>query len=71
MYTKANKSGSPERRALITLIFYLSVILSALILGVTHQIAAWVAQVTVALPLARLVFLFGWGAAKNGWRWRV
>ena len=59
------------RRVLIVLAFYLSVILAALILGVTHQIAGWVAQIVVALALLRLAFLFGWGAGKNGWRWRV
>ena len=68
---KNNKRKAPERRILVTLAFYLSVILAALLLGVTGQIAPWVAQVMVSLPLFRLVFLFGWGAAKNGWRWRV
>ena len=69
MKTKSNKS--PNRRVLVTLIFYLSAILAALVLGVTHQIAGWVAQVTVALALGRLVFLFGWGVARNGRGWRV
>ncbi len=68
---KTEKTKSPERRILVTLVFYLSVILTALILGVTHQIAGWVAQVTIALSLGRLVFLFGWGTAKIGWRWRA
>ena len=68
---KTKKAKAPERRILVTLAFYMSVILAALLLGVTGQIAPWVAQVMVSLPLFRLVFLFGWGAAKNGWRWRV
>jgi len=59
------------RRVLVTLVFYLSVILAALILGVTHQIAGWVAQAAIALSLLRLAFLFGWGVAKNGKSWRI
>lgn len=59
------------RRVLIVLAFYLSVILAALILGVTHQIAGWVAQVAVALSLFRLIYVFAWGAAKRNWGWRV
>lgn len=66
-----NQTNTGLRRVLVTLICYLSVILSALVLGMTHQIAGWVAQVTIALALGRLVFLFGWGAAKNNWRFRV
>lgn len=63
--------NSGMHRVLITLIFYLAVILAALVLGMTHQIAGWVAQVAVAAALLRLTFLFGWGAAKNNWRWRA
>ena len=66
-----NQTNTGLRRVLVTLICYLSVILAALILGVTHQVAGWVAQVAIALSLFRLVFLFGWGASKNNWRWRV
>ena len=66
-----NKTKSPVRQVLTTIIFYLSVILAALILAATYQIAGWVAQVTIALSLGRLVWLFAWGAAKNGWGWRV
>ena len=68
---EAKKSQTAFRRVLITLAFYLSVILAALILGVTHQIAGWVAQVAIALSLFRLVYLFGWGVARNGRRWRA
>ena len=68
---ETKKTKAPERRIIVTLAFYLSVILASLILGVTHQIAGWVAQVAIAAALFRLVFLFGWGTAKNGWRWRV
>ncbi len=68
---KTEKTKSPMRRVLVTLTFYLSVILAALILGVTYQIAGWVAQVAIALSLGRLVFLFGWGVARNGRGWRV
>lgn len=69
MQTKKNKA--PNQRILVTLAFYLAAILISLILGATHQIAGWVAQVTIALALGRLVFLFGWGVAKNGWGWRA
>ncbi len=68
---ETKKSQAAIRRVLITLAFYLSVILVALILGVTHQVAGWVAQVAIALSLFRLVFLFGWGMARNGRRWRA
>lgn len=61
----------PDRRILVTLAFYLSVILISMILAVTHQIAGWVAQVSIALSLGRLVFIAGWGVGKNNWGWRV
>ena len=66
-----NQTNTGLRRVLVTLICYLSVILFSMILGMTNQIADWVAQVAIALSLFRLVFLFGWGASKNNWRWRV
>ena len=69
MQTK--KSKAPNQRILVTLTFYLLMILISLILGATQQIAGWVAQVTIAVALFRLVFLFGWGVAKNGWGWRA
>ena len=65
------QTNTGMRRVLVTLICYLSVILFSMILGMTHQIADWVAQVAIALSLFRLVFLFGWGASKNNWGWRV
>lgn len=65
------KAKASERRVLMTLAVYLSAILVSLILGVTNQIAGWVAQLSVALSLGRLCVLFGWGTAKNGWGWRV
>jgi len=68
---KTKKTIVPERRALVILATYLSAILIALLLGITHQITGWVAQTVVALALLRLAFLFGWGAGRNGWRWRV
>lgn len=68
---ETKKTKTPERRIIVTLAFYLSVILAALILGITHQIAGWVAQVSIALSLFRLVSLISWGMAKNGWGWRV
>lgn len=68
---KTEKTTAPERRILVTLAFYLAVILTALLLGITHQIAGWVAQTAIALALGRLVFLFGWGVARNGKGWRV
>ena len=66
-----NQIDSGMRKVLVALIYYLSVILAALVLGVTHQIASWVAQLAIALSLGRIVYLFAWGAAKNGWKWRV
>lgn len=68
---ETKKNTAPSRRIVVTLIVYLSVILVALILGVTNQIANWVAQVTIALSLGRLVFLAGWGVARKGKGWRV
>ena len=68
---KNNRIKSPVRRVLVILAFYLAIILMAMILGVTHQIAGWVAQTAIATALLRLTFLFGWGAAKNVWRWRA
>lgn len=68
---KTKRTKAPERRILVTLAFYLSVILAGLALFATGQIAGWVAMVAITLSLARLVFLFGWGAAMNGWRWRA
>ena len=68
---KPRQKAAPERRALVILATYLSAILIALLLGVTQQITGWVAQTVVALALLRLAFLLGWGAGKNGWRWRV
>lgn len=68
---ETKKTKAPERRILVTLAFYLAVILTAMLLGITHQIAGWVAQTTIALALGRLVFLFGWGVARNGKGWRV
>ena len=68
---KTNKTNTAMRRVLVTLIFYLSVILAALLLSVFHQIAGWVAQVVIALCLWRLVDLYAWGKAKNGYGWRV
>lgn len=69
MENKTKKA--PRARILTVVAFYLAGILLALLLGVTHQIAGWVAQVAVALCLGRLVFLAGWGVAKAGRRWRV
>lgn len=66
---KKNFLGS--RKVLVTVIYYLSAILAALLLAVFGQIAGWVAQVVVALSLMRLAVLFGWGIAKQGWGWRV
>ena len=68
---KTEKNVAPERRILVTLAFYLCIILTALLLGITHQLAGWVAQTAIALALGRLVFLFGWGVARNGKGWRV
>ena len=66
---KANDSGL--RKVLVTVIFHLSIILAALLLGVTHQVTVWVAQAVVALCAGRLLWLFAWGCARNGFAWRV
>lgn len=68
---KTNQKNSGERKVLVVLIYYLSVILAALLLGVTHQIAGWVAQVVVALCIGRLLWLWAWGCAWNRYGWRV
>ena len=60
-----------SRKVLVTLIYYLSAILAAMLLAIFGQIADWVAQVVVALSLLRLAVLFGWGVCKQGWGWRV
>jgi hypothetical protein len=59
------------RRMLVTLIYYLSVVLAALLVVAFPKIAPLVAGAAVALSLGHVVWLFAWGAAKNGWRWRV
>ena len=68
---KSKRTHAPVRRVLVILAFYLSVILASLILAVTGQVAGWVAQTAVALSLFRLVYLVGWGTAKNGRGWRA
>lgn len=68
---KTNYKNSGTRKVLVTIIFYLSIILAALLLGVTHQIAGWVAQVAVALSMGRLLWLIAWGCARNRYGWRV
>ena len=68
---KTNRKNSGTRKVLVTIIFYLSVILAALLLSVTHQIAGWVAQVAIALSMGRLLWLFAWGCARNRYGWRV
>ena len=68
---KSKRITVSVRRVLVILAFYLSVILASLILAVTGQVAGWVAQTAVALSLFRLVYLVGWGTAKNSWGWRA
>lgn len=68
---KTNKRNSGMRKVLVTVIFYLSIILAALLLVVADQIAGWVAQVVVALSVGRLLWLFAWGCARNRYGWRV
>ena len=68
---KTNKRNSGLRKVLVTVIFYLTIILAALLLGVTYQVAGWVAQVVVALCVGRLLWLFAWGCARNRYGWRV
>ena len=71
LHMRANKQDSGMRKVLVTLIFYLSIILAALLLGVTEQVAVWVSEVAVALCLGRLLWLVAWGCARNGYAWRV
>ena len=66
-----NQVNSGMRKVLVTLIYYLSVILVALLVVAFPKIAPLVARVAIALSLGRLIWLFAWGAAKNGWKWRV
>ena len=66
-----NRINSGLRKVLVAVTFYLSIILAALLLGVTHQVAVWVAQVVVALCAGRLLWLAAWGCARNGFAWRV
>lgn len=68
---KTNQKNSGLRKALVTMIYYLSVILVALLVVAFPQIAGWVAVVAIALSLGRLVWMWAWGAAKNGYGWRV
>ena len=59
------------RKVLATLVFHLSVILAVLLLMIFHQLAVWVAITVVVMCTIRIVALLSWGAAKNGWGWRV
>ena len=68
---KTNRTDLGMRRVLITLIVYLSVILAALLVVAFPKIAPLVVGVTIALSLGRLVYLYAWGKAKNGYGWRV
>lgn len=68
---KTNKRNSGMRKVLVTVIFYLSIILAALLLVVADQIAGWVAQVVVALSVGRLLWMFAWGCGRNRYGWRV
>ena len=68
---KTNRRNSGVRKVLVTMIYYLSVILVALLVVAFPQIAVWVAVVAIALSLGRLVYLYAWGKAKNGYGWRV
>ena len=63
--------NSGMRKVLVTLIYYLSVILAALLVVAFPRIAPLVSGVAIALSVIRLAVLFGWGMAKNGWGWRV
>ena len=74
MKTNQKNSGqknSGTKKFLVTMIYYLSVILTALVLGLTRQIAGWVEQVVILLSLCRIIYVIAWGAGKNGFGWRV
>ena len=68
---KVNQNHLGARKILVALIYYLTVILAALMLGLTQQIAGWVEQVVIALSLGRIIYVVAWCLAKNGWGWRV
>lgn len=59
------------RRLIVTLATVAAVVMAATILRVTGQVAQWVADVTVGAAALYLAFLFGWGAGKMNWRWRL
>lgn len=59
------------RRLIVTLATLVVTVIATIVLFCTDQIAGWVAQMTAALALFRLVFLFGWGVARNGKGWRA
>lgn len=59
------------QKVLAVLAFHLSVILAVLLLMIFHQMAAWVSVTVAVLCVIRITALLSWGAAKNGWRWRV
>ena len=68
---KTNQKNSGMRKVLATLIYYLSVILAALLVVAFPKIAPLMAGLAIALSLGRLVWMWAWGAAKNGRGWRV
>ena len=68
---KTDRNEMSIRRVLVTMIFYLSVILAALLVVAFPEIAGVVAVLSIVLALGRLVWIFAWGAAKNGYSWRV
>ena len=59
------------RRITVTLAVLLGMALAAMILDLTGQVAAWVAQVVIALCFGRICFLAGYSFGKNGKGWRV
>ena len=71
LHMKTNKTETAMRRVLVTLIVYLSVILAALLVVAFPEIAPLVAGLCIALALGRLIWLLAWGAAKNGYGWRI
>ena len=68
---KTNQKNLGLRKVLVTMIYYLSVILVALLMVAFPRIVGCVAVVAIALSAGRLVWMWAWGAAKNGRGWRV
>lgn len=59
------------KKIITTLALIVFAMVAAIVLGATGQMAGWVVQTVVAVAAFHLFFILGWGAAKNGWGYRV